>query len=47
MIKDILCLIAIQSSRDPAGPYAVSIAEQFGAHVSAVAFAFEPLFPRP
>jgi nucleotide-binding universal stress UspA family protein len=45
VIKDIVCHIAIDSSRDAAAPYAVSVAEVFSAHICGVAFAYEPVLP--
>ena len=44
MIKDIVVNLNL-GDRDPAGDYAVSMAEAFGAHVLGVAFAYEPLVP--
>jgi len=43
MIKDLVVNLSI--TRDVAGPYAISIAEAFGAHLSAVAFSYEPVIP--
>lgn len=45
MIKDLLVNVTVGDGRDVAGPYAISIAETFGAHVAAVAFAYEPIIP--
>src|SRR5262245_55470486 len=45
MIKDIVCHLALGGSRDAAPAFAVSIAEAFSAHVSGVAFAYEPVLP--
>jgi nucleotide-binding universal stress UspA family protein len=44
MIKDILVNLSL-GDRDPAGVYAVSMAEAFGAHVLGVAFAYEAAIP--
>jgi nucleotide-binding universal stress UspA family protein len=45
MIKDILVHLAAGGKPDAAVPYAISIAEEFGAHVSGVAFSYEPVIP--
>ncbi len=45
MIKDLVVNLSVGGNRDTAGPYAVSIAEAFGAHVAGVAFAYEPVIP--
>jgi nucleotide-binding universal stress UspA family protein len=45
MIKDIVASLSVGGTRDVAGPYAVSLAETFGAHLAAVAFAYEPVLP--
>lgn len=44
MIKDLVVNLGL-GDRDPAGDYAVSLAETFGAHVLGVAFAYEPIIP--
>ncbi|HVZ53374.1 MAG TPA: universal stress protein [Pseudolabrys sp.] len=44
MIKDIVVNLGL-GERDPAGDFAISIAESFDAHVQGVAFAFEPVIP--
>jgi len=44
MIKDIVVNLGL-GERDPAGDFAISIAEAFGAHVMGVAFAYEPVIP--
>jgi nucleotide-binding universal stress UspA family protein len=44
MIKDIVVNLGL-GAKDPAGDYAVSIAEAFEAHVLGVAFAYEPIIP--
>jgi nucleotide-binding universal stress UspA family protein len=45
MIKDLVVNLAVGGSRGDPGAYAVSIAEAFGAHVAAVAFAHDPVIP--
>jgi nucleotide-binding universal stress UspA family protein len=45
MIKDLIVNVTVGESRDVAGPYAISIAESFEAHVGAVAFSYEPVIP--
>lgn len=44
MIKDIVVNLGL-GDRDPAGNYAVSVAERFSAHALGVAFAFDPVIP--
>jgi len=44
MIKDIVVNLGL-GSRDPAGEYAVSVAEAFGAHLLGVAVSYEPIIP--
>ena len=44
MIKDIVVNLGLGDT-DPAATFAVSLAEQFGAHVMGVAFAYEPIIP--
>jgi nucleotide-binding universal stress UspA family protein len=44
MIKDIVVNLGL-GARDPAGDYAVSLAEAFGAHVLGVAVSYEPVIP--
>ena len=44
MIKDIVVNLGL-GARDPAGDYAISIAETFGAHVLGVAVSYEPVIP--
>src|SRR6478752_1495082 len=44
MIKDIVVNLSLGDS-DPAGDYAVGLAEVFEAHVLGIAFAYEPVFP--
>ena len=43
MIKDLAVNLSI--GRDVAGPYAIGIAELFGAHVAGIAFRYEPVIP--
>jgi nucleotide-binding universal stress UspA family protein len=45
MIKDIIANLDVDSSREVTADYAISIARAFGAHVSAVAFAYEAVVP--
>jgi nucleotide-binding universal stress UspA family protein len=44
MIKDIVVNLGLGTS-DPAGDYAVSIAEAFGAHLLGIAVSYEPVIP--
>lgn len=44
MIKDIIVNLGL-GDHDPAGEFAVSLAEVFDAHVLGVAFAYEPVIP--
>jgi hypothetical protein len=43
MIKDILVHLALGGSRDVAGEYAVSVASAFDAHLTGIAFAYQPV----
>src|SRR5947208_9589307 len=45
MIKDLIVNLTVGDARDVASPYAISIAETFGAHAAAVAFSYEPVIP--
>jgi nucleotide-binding universal stress UspA family protein len=45
MIKDLIVNVTTGDSRDAAGPFAISIAEAFGAHLAGIAFAYEPVIP--
>jgi nucleotide-binding universal stress UspA family protein len=45
MIKDVLVNLTVGASRDVAADYAVSIGQALGAHVTAVAFAYDPVLP--
>jgi nucleotide-binding universal stress UspA family protein len=44
MIKDLVVNLSVDG-RDVAGPFAISLAEAFGAHVAGVAFSYEPIIP--
>ena len=44
MIKDVVVNLGL-GAQDPAGNYAISIAEAFNAHLLGVAFAYEPVIP--
>lgn len=45
MIKDLVVSLSVGAGRDAAGPYAISVAETFGAHVAGLAFSYEPVIP--
>jgi nucleotide-binding universal stress UspA family protein len=45
MIKDLIVNAIVGEGTDVAGPYAISIAQMFDAHVAAVAFAYDPMIP--
>ena len=45
MIKDLVVHLSCVGQPDAAGPFAISIAETFGAHVSGVTFSYEPVIP--
>ena len=45
MIKDLVINLATGGSRGDPGAFAVSLAETFGAHVAAIAFAHDPIVP--
>ena len=45
MIKDLVVHLSCVGQPEAAGPFAISIAETFGAHVSGVAFSYEPVIP--
>jgi nucleotide-binding universal stress UspA family protein len=45
MIKDLVVNLSVGASRDAAGPYAISVAEAFGAHAAGIAFSYEPVIP--
>jgi len=44
MIKDIVVNLGL-GAKDPAGDYAVSLGEAFEAHVTGIAFSYEPVIP--
>jgi len=44
MIKDLVVNLSV-GGRDVAGPFAISVAETFGAHVASVAFSYDPIIP--
>src|SRR5690349_8274179 len=44
MIKDLVVNLSV-GERDVAGPFAISVAEAFGAHVAGVAFSYDPIIP--
>jgi len=45
MIKDILVNLAVDAERDPVADYAISAAAAFEAHLTGVAFAYDPAIP--
>src|SRR5215472_4314544 len=45
MIKDIVANLSVGISRDVATDFAVSVAATFGAHLTGLAFRYEPLVP--
>jgi nucleotide-binding universal stress UspA family protein len=45
MPKDLVVNLMVAGSRDAAATYAISIAQAFDAHVTGVAFAYEPVLP--
>jgi nucleotide-binding universal stress UspA family protein len=45
MIKDIVVNLSIGADGGPAGDYAVSVAEAFGAHIAGIAFNYDPIVP--
>jgi nucleotide-binding universal stress UspA family protein len=44
MIKDLVVNLSVDD-RDVAGPFALSVAEAFGAHIAGVAFSYDPIIP--
>jgi len=44
MIKDLVVNLSV-GGPDVAGPFAISVADAFGAHVAGVAFSYEPIIP--
>lgn len=45
MIRDLVVNLATTTKQDRARDYALSIGEQFDAHVTGIAFAYEPIIP--
>jgi len=45
MIKDILVNLSVANKRDRARDYAVSLAEKLNAHLTGIAFSYEPVMP--
>ncbi len=45
MIKDLVVNLGIDKPRDVAAEYAIAVADAFQAHLTAVAFVYEPLVP--
>ena len=45
MLKDVVVNLTPSRPQDPAVDYAISLASQFGAHLTGVAFALEPAIP--
>ena len=45
MIKDILVNLGVGEETNPAGDYAVSVAEAFDAHLAGIAFRYDPVVP--
>lgn len=45
MPKDIVVNLMVGGTRDSAASYAISLAETFDAHLSGIAFAYEPVLP--
>jgi nucleotide-binding universal stress UspA family protein len=45
MIKDLVVNLSLGEDGGPAGDYAVSVADAFGAHVTGIAFVFDPIVP--
>lgn len=45
MIKDLVVHLAASEKPDPAGPFAISIAEMFGAHLAGIAFSYDAVIP--
>jgi hypothetical protein len=43
MIKDVVVNLSAGMDRDPVGEYAISLAHAFGAHLAAIAFAYDPI----
>jgi nucleotide-binding universal stress UspA family protein len=45
MIKDIVVNLSLGEGGGPAGDYAISVADAFGAHLVGIAFVFDPIVP--
>jgi nucleotide-binding universal stress UspA family protein len=45
MLKDLIVNLTVDADRDAAAEYAVSVAKTFEAHISGIAFAYEPVIP--
>lgn len=45
MIKDIVVNLSIEAQRDVAADYAISVASTFGAHLTGISYAYEPVLP--
>ena len=45
MIKDILVNLSVGDRPNPAGDYAISVAAAFDAHLSGIAFVYDPIVP--
>src|SRR3990170_1164431 len=45
MIKDMIVSLSLEDAHDVAGDYAISVADIFGSQISAIAFAFIPVYP--
>lgn len=45
MIKDLVVNLSLGESRDVAADYATSVASTFGAHLTGIAYAYEPVLP--
>jgi nucleotide-binding universal stress UspA family protein len=45
MIKDIVVNLSVGEKGGPAGDYAISVASAFGAHLTGVAFVYDPIVP--
>jgi hypothetical protein len=43
MIKDVVVNLSVGANRDPACDYAISVARSFNAHLTGIAFAYDPL----
>ena len=45
MIKDIVVNLSVGEKGGPAGDYAISVASAFGAHLTGIAFVYDPIVP--